>query len=828
MGYKRRRHDDHAGRRESPVAARTGRIRKGFTQVGEPSHLARALVAQGLLQDLSEAHPDQHALILQTLAAVIREQPHKISFLAEVCCRAAAPIPFLALEMAHTEAQRALASDLGSFKVFFRFLCAMAPVIENPEVLTSCLLELLDRAGSDTVPAGVRLELYRDALLAAVYLPRDLVTAELRARFADVCLPELETALYSMFLDDAPFERTPLAQQLKQAFADAERLDWDLHVLAEPLIPVDAEFEMKVDTDVTAAAASVANPEAAVSHASDDVKAESPVPPAVSASADAGQPAADADAVPGEESIANPQGLRDVDTETNEKPELVRHVLRSIHVPDTFTSEGITPAPPRLFQTVDGVRTTPPCGSIASVLLSDVLTDNIRRMDFNRREVTRQLMVVDMFFARELFAPPGALPTALESRYKIEDVALEAVFTQLFDLSRAARLPRVYYHALLIEACVLAPQDVAPVLGRALRFIFNHLEHIDAEALFVAIDWFAHHVSNFAFTWKWNEWIDTLSLPTNHPQQVFVRELLGKQVRLSYPQRIRDVVPQEFKHLVPEIPDVPDLAFLGEESQPDAERLLRALRENSGAEEIATSLNPNVLIACLCQLGSRSVTHAVSYITRFEKLILKHAVDDAQTVGTVLEFWRLSPWVAGLVIKQYCAIGAVKWQTLVDFVVKQSELLLTAFGWEVLHDHPAEALSALPLIDVPGEYGAWWTDRIKKGIERRHALFLADEEYSRQQREQKQLEEQSRKLEKERELKRKAHDREVQDAKRKNESEAPAPPVIAPADAGEAAATEVDARAEHSETETLARPEENAPAASLGRVPEDVPLDVAN
>ena len=197
----------------------------------------------------------------------------------------------------------------------------------------------------------------------------------------------------------------------------------------------------------------------------------------------------------------------------NEVQEGTRHALPEMSMP--------SPAPPghllrlpEIYTSVysdQDVETVPSPDNMACILVRDVLVDTITILDFNRIASAKSLIDVDCFFPGGTFAaratpfdklkdlPPG------DSKWKPEDVAVDAVFSQMLQLpSSEHRL--VYYHSVLTEACKIAPAAVAPSLGRAIRYLYRRLDAIDLELQHRFLDWFSHHLSNFGFTWKWTEW----------------------------------------------------------------------------------------------------------------------------------------------------------------------------------------------------------------------------------------------------------------------------------------------------------------------------------
>lgn len=160
------------------------------------------------------------------------------------------------------------------------------------------------------------------------------------------------------------------------------------------------------------------------------------------------------------------------------------------------------------------IESVPSTSNVASCLMRDAIVDTINLLDFNREQTSKFLNVIDSFWADGTFAqkatPFDKLRDIEQGRpsWKQEDVAIDAVFSQIFTLP-APEHKLVYYHSLITEICKISPQAIAPSLGRAIRFLYRSLELMDLELAYRYMDWFAHHLSNFEFRWKWTEWYDT-------------------------------------------------------------------------------------------------------------------------------------------------------------------------------------------------------------------------------------------------------------------------------------------------------------------------------
>ena len=159
----------------------------------------------------------------------------------------------------------------------------------------------------------------------------------------------------------------------------------------------------------------------------------------------------------------------------------------------------------------NSLQSVPPTSHIACSLIRDAIVDTIDQLDFNRVIVAKQLIDLDYYWQVDTFVKRLTAFDKLQdieegkSTWKPEDIIVDAVFSQIFKLP-APEHKLVYYHSIITEACRAAPAGVAPSLGRAIRAMFKNMDVMDLELSNRFLDWFAHHLSNFEFRWKWTEW----------------------------------------------------------------------------------------------------------------------------------------------------------------------------------------------------------------------------------------------------------------------------------------------------------------------------------
>ncbi|KAJ6145175.1 hypothetical protein N7470_009070 [Penicillium chermesinum] len=378
------------------------------------------------------------------------------------------------------------------------------------------------------------------------------------------------------------------------------------------------------------------------------------------------------------------KGVQEIEKDDQEPGQNPFEPVNKIAFPDitvpTSVPHGARPLFPEIYLSVyanQDIDTVPPTSNVASSLLRDALVDTINLLDFNRVAVAKYLIDVDCYFTPYIFvkrATPFDRMRDLAGEalaWKPEDVAVDAVFSQLFQLPTPEH-KLVYYHSLLTECCKIAPAAIAPSLGRAIRFLYNSLETMDVELSARFLDWFTHHLSNFGFTWKWSEWIDDLELPTVHPKMAFISGALDKECRLSFAQRIKGTLPEPYLPLIPDIKEdeAPGFKYLSELTPyaKEGQELMQLIRKKASDEEIQPVIaaieeqaqglgveDPKVpstdaLMTSICYVGSKSLSHILSCIERNkDRLLSIGAVSETarrQIIASVMEYWAGQPGVA--------------------------------------------------------------------------------------------------------------------------------------------------------------------------------------
>ncbi|KAL8771346.1 MAG: hypothetical protein Q9209_003252 [Squamulea sp. 1 TL-2023] len=471
-----------------------------------------------------------------------------------------------------------------------------------------------------------------------------------------------------------------------------------------------------------------------------------------------------------------PRPWRTLAVEDAAEPKVpVKHSLPPVIVPASV-SPGARPQLPEMYFSVyadQDVETVPPISNIASSILRDALVDTISILDYNRNATAKFLIDLDCYFAPETFVKRATPFDRLrevdqgKSTWKPEDVAVDAVFSQLLQLPTPEH-KLVYYHAVLTESCKIAPAAIAPSLGRAIRFLYRNVDAMDLELEYRFLDWFSHHLSNFGFTWKWTEWVDDVELPLAKPKKAFIVGALEKEIRLSFAQRIRGTLPEPYQALITEAKekDTPDFKYNSDHATEtpyarQAREVLRLLRAKAPDSDIQPHLSSieleaselgvteplipstDAYMTAICFIGSKSLSHVLSCIERCKERLLalgpRSEAARRQIITSVMEYWAEKPGVGVNVVDKLLnytiltPLSVVNW-ALTDNIGK-GKILTYAHIYEMVASTMHKVTNRVRQIviarnqaELPAEQKAILDETLEKERARMKELFVTVED----------------------------------------------------------------------------------------------------
>ncbi|XP_068451777.1 nuclear cap-binding protein subunit 1 [Clinocottus analis] len=310
--------------------------------------------------------------------------------------------------------------------------------------------------------------------------------------------------------------------------------------------------------------------------------------------------------------------------------------------------------------------------------------------------------------AAQLLSYPG------KNKIPLNYHIVEVIFGELFQLPTPPHID-VMYTTLLIELCKLQPGSLPQVLAQATEMLYMRLETMNTSCIDRLINWFSHHLSNFQFRWSWDDWSDCLTVDLEKPKPKFVKEVLEKSMRLSYHQRMVDIVPATFAALIP-VENVFIYKYEGESASslpgyPASITVGNAIKNRASNEEILTILkdvpNPNqeddddegesfnplkidVFLQTLLHLAAKSFSHSFSALGKFHEILKALTERDEgklHILKVVYEAWRNHPQMIAVLVDKMIRTQIVDCAAVANWLFSQdmAHEFTRLFVWEILH-----------------------------------------------------------------------------------------------------------------------------------------------
>ncbi|CAI0546789.1 unnamed protein product [Linum tenue] len=272
--------------------------------------------------------------------------------------------------------------------------------------------------------------------------------------------------------------------------------------------------------------------------------------------------------------------------------------------------------------------------------------------------------------------------------FRYEYLMAETLFAQLLLLPQPPFRP-LYYTLVIMDLCKALPGAFPAVVAGAVRALFEKIADLDMECRNRLILWFSHHLSNFQFIWPWEEWAYVLDLPKWAPQRVFVQEVLEREVRLSYWEKIKQSIENTpaLEELLPP-KGSPNFKYSVEDGREKTEyhaisaELSNKVKGRATAREVITWIEETVLpahgfestlsviVQTLLDIGSKSFTHLITVLERYGQVITRLCPDlDNQIllIAEVSSYWENSTQMTALAIDRMMGyrllsnLAIIKW-----------------------------------------------------------------------------------------------------------------------------------------------------------------------
>eukprot|EP01114_Cavostelium_apophysatum_P014517 TRINITY_DN3790_c0_g1_i1.p1 TRINITY_DN3790_c0_g1~~TRINITY_DN3790_c0_g1_i1.p1 ORF type:complete len:829 (-),score=226.89 TRINITY_DN3790_c0_g1_i1:25-2442(-) len=265
-----------------------------------------------------------------------------------------------------------------------------------------------------------------------------------------------------------------------------------------------------------------------------------------------------------------------------------------------------------------------------------------------------------------------------------DHLLIETIFSQLFALPKPT-FKEIYYAVLIVDWCKTKPA-LFPLIGRVIMNLFDRLDQLDVECNDRFSTWFAFHLSNFDFKWIWSGWDYILQSKEDNVRTRFVNAVLDKTMRLSYHERVKKSLPEEFHELMPEKP-APNFKYDSDQAKykNEANLLLEKLRAKESPDNIANGLlendalvfRPNreetidLLVSCLLKLGSKSFSHLLATFERYVSLVKRYVATQEhkqQVLNCINDFWGKSTQHIFILIDRMLTYKVIDASSVIEWV----------------------------------------------------------------------------------------------------------------------------------------------------------------
>ncbi|KAJ9164313.1 hypothetical protein P3X46_023908 [Hevea brasiliensis] len=345
----------------------------------------------------------------------------------------------------------------------------------------------------------------------------------------------------------------------------------------------------------------------------------------------------------------------------------------------------------------------------------------IRRLNIFPASKTEDMQPIDRFIVEEYLLDVllflngcrkecASYMVGLPVPFRYEYLMAETIFSQLLLLPQPPFKP-IYYTLVIMDLCKALPGAFPAVVAGAVRALFEKIADLDMECRTRLILWFSHHLSNFQFIWPWEEWAYVLDLPKWAPQRVFVQEVLEREVRLSYWDKVKQSVENApaLEELLPP-KGSPNFNYSMEEGKERTEQhalsaeLSNKVKGRQTAREIISWVEESVLphhglevtltmvVQTLLDIGSKSFTHLITVLERYGQVIARICHDQDKQIMLIAEvssYWKNNAQMTAITIDRMMGYRLISNLAIVRWVFSSANIEqfhTSDRPWEVLRN----------------------------------------------------------------------------------------------------------------------------------------------
>lgn len=382
------------------------------------------------------------------------------------------------------------------------------------------------------------------------------------------------------------------------------------------------------------------------------------------------------------------------------------HPLPSISVPG-HSEDQVYPLPTIVFRFftnddlcfADPGSVLPSGDSIDRYLLEDAITCILASHQDNRKECASALNLLTKRIQDYNLTP-------------MNYIIVEVLFGFILQLPSPPQVP-IYYSSVFIELCKTNPETYPRILEQITKLFFAHLDKMNVVAVSRLAKWFALHLSNYQFIWKWVEWSSVMRGRMDHPCVCFLRTVFEHCIRLGIYDDFMETVPQDFGPIFPREPTFDFKYNLDTETPPVesqvASKLLEAIKSKEGEQALNSiidslpSVNPELSLdrnkclavkvflvtQCILYVGHKTISHSFMALTKFRPLLKDLITSDAGKIHcleAVAEFYASNSQLHMMMVDKLMKMQIVDVMTVLNWLFSENVTphFTQQYVWDIL------------------------------------------------------------------------------------------------------------------------------------------------